>query len=207
MVSPKSDTKKLDLVSVTNETKPLSNTLLINDVNTPKTISNSLKIQDLLNQGSLGKTDGTASAITATTSNAAASSNASTANASGSTTTPSAGTGANTAAKTSGAGEAPIIRLLRPVDPVNDRFKSETVRKNWKNVLDVAMKKKNELMENDMNSSSMNRSSYAEPREIYATDKENWIFFSIIIAIVIVVSVLFCFIVYWFFPQFRAKPF
>jgi hypothetical protein len=38
---------------------------------------------------------------------------------------------------------------------------------------------------------------------LHATDKENWIFFSIIISVVIALSILFCFLVYKFFPKYE----
>ena len=172
---------------------------------TPTTISNSIKIQELLNKGNLNN-----STNVNNTSNNATTSNTNNAS---STNSKLVGAAAPLLPKTTGASaETPgISSTTTPTTALNDRFKSEIVRKNWKTVLDVALKKKNELIENEMNmnfNSALSNRSYIETsHEIYATDKENWIFFSIIISIVIILSVLFCFIVYWFFPQFRARHF
>ena len=111
--------------------------------------------------------------------------------------------------RNAGNGSANAANSLMKSVASRDRFSSEKVRKNWKTVLDVALIKRSELVDNEanFNSSLSNHRSFIleENREIYATNKENWIYFSIILAIVLALSVLFCFMVYWFFPQFRAK--
>ncbi len=81
----------------------------------------------------------------------------------------------------------------------NNRFKSELVRKNWKTVLDVAITKKN--FENFENDSSLNAANNYQ--QIFLSEKFNWIFFAIIISILIILSFLFCSLVYIFFPQYR----
>lgn len=96
------------------------------------------------------------------------------------------------------------------VNNQNNRFKTELARNNWKTILDVAMKRKNfdnfdnERLSFSNNFSSMNSQQY-NPGEIYASDKENWIYFFIIISIVVILSILFCYLVYSFFPQFKPK--
>lgn len=93
------------------------------------------------------------------------------------------------------------------------RLRAEAVKKNWKIVLDMAMKTKR----NDggdyfdrSESIALNMSAFGggtATREIYASEKENWIYFSIIIATVVFLSILFCYLVYSFFPSFRAHNF
>lgn len=93
------------------------------------------------------------------------------------------------------------------------RFRSETVRKNWKIVLDMAMKKRTfdtDFMDRS-ESVSFNvggfNNNQAANQEIYASDKENWIYFSIIITTVVILSILFCYLVYSFFPNLRGKTY
>lgn len=95
------------------------------------------------------------------------------------------------------------------------RFRSEAVRKNWKIVLDMAMKKRQfDFVDNDnINSFSVNTFNHSNSvvqsasHDIYASDKENWIYFSIILAVVIGLSILFCYLVYSFFPHLRNQNF
>jgi len=97
-------------------------------------------------------------------------------------------------------------------DEAERRIRAETVKKNWKIVLDMAIKKRNDTDFYDrsesvaLNMSSFN-SSQPQSHEIYASEKENWIYFSIIIATVVFLSILFCYLVYSFFPSFRAQNF
>lgn len=90
----------------------------------------------------------------------------------------------------------------------NNRFKTELVRNNWKTILDVAMKRKtfdnfeNERLSYSNNFSSMNSQQHNHD-DVYATDKENWVYFFIIISVVVILSIIFCFLVYWFFPQLK----
>jgi hypothetical protein len=182
----------------TSLTTPLLSTNSSNP-NTPNTISNSLKIQELLNKGNLDKNNSstnTASAVTAPPATT--------------TTLPQPSKLNSILSKNVNIINKNNEPAMSGVGGTGERFKSEAVRKNWKTVLDVAMKKKNELLENEMSTnlnSSLNARSFMmdENREIYATDKENWVYFSIILIIVIALSVLFSFIVYSFFPQFRAR--
>lgn len=104
----------------------------------------------------------------------------------------------------------PLITPANKTPNTNNapRFKSEVVRKNWKTVLDVALKEKSRL--NDFSDSvnlnnNLNGFNPVNHNAIYATNKENWIFFSIIISIVILLSIMFCLLVYKFFPQFRSN--
>lgn len=121
----------------------------------------------------------------------------------------------SSAAQTSGASSKPLTHpLLKKESSIDKsstddarRFRSETVRKNWKLVLDVAMNKRNEaLLDQGV---TLNMSSFSQPQnqEIYASEKENWIYFSIIISTVVILSILFCYLVYSFFPSFRAQNF
>jgi hypothetical protein len=78
----------------------------------------------------------------------------------------------------------------------NIRFQSELVRKNWKNVLDIAKKNR------DMGD-SISSSHYHHQNDMFSNEKFNWIFFSIIMSILIMFSIIICFCVYYFMPQFR----
>jgi hypothetical protein len=208
MSSPtKSEPLKLNLAAVTETNE--KNTAMTDSATTPLLATKptgSAKMQSLLSQAKAGKAASGDTTSTAATTTAIDSSSA------------TAATSAPTAPNDDAARLARL--LLRPAagataegaaEPGNDRLKSELVRKNWKTVLDVALKKA--AMENEMSGAGvgggggLNRLNSAHPREIYATDKENWVFFSIILTIVVILSVLFCFVVYWFFPQFRAKSF
>ena len=57
----------------------------------------------------------------------------------------------------------------------------------------------------DADDSLLESNNFFEPRNynLQASDKENWIFFSIIISVVIALSILFCFLVYKFFPKYE----
>lgn len=104
--------------------------------------------------------------------------------------------------------ETPTVTVSN--DDADLRARQETVKKNWKIVLDMAMKKRNDADFYDRSESvALNMSSAYSPQnqEIYASEKENWIYFSIIIATVIFLSILFCYLVYSFFPSFRAHNF
>lgn len=85
------------------------------------------------------------------------------------------------------------------------RLKSEIVRKNWKTLLDVAIAKRQFQNGHEFSSLSMHSDGPYQSREIYATNKENWIFFTIILSIVIILSIIFCCLVYLFLPQFRTQ--
>lgn len=82
------------------------------------------------------------------------------------------------------------------VNESNIRFQQELVRKNWKNVLDVARKNRDLI---DTGSSSQ----YHHQNDMFSSEKFNWIFFSIIMSILIIFSIVICFCVYYFMPQFR----
>lgn len=155
-------------------------------------------------QGSIKKTDSVTQPLLSPSSSTATSPPNITPTTSSTTATSNAPTAAAAATASATARAKPFGNTTM------DRQRAEQVRKNWKVVLDVALKKKNELVENEVNMNfggNNGRHSFDNTREIYATDKENWIFFSIIISIVIIFSVIFCFVVYWFFPQFRAKAY
>lgn len=78
----------------------------------------------------------------------------------------------------------------------NIRLQSELVRKNWKNVLDVAKKNK------DIFNDSTSYNNYHQ-NDMFMSEKFNWIFFSIIMSILVIFSIIICFCVYYFMPQFR----
>lgn len=82
------------------------------------------------------------------------------------------------------------------VNESNIRLQSELVRKNWKNVLDVA--KKNKDLFNDGATAN-----YHHQNDMFVNEKFNWIFFSIIMSILVLFSIVICFCVYYFMPQFR----
>lgn len=102
-----------------------------------------------------------------------------------------------------------IQKAVNPNDELARRFRSETVRKNWQTVLDLALKKRSDIDFLDRcESVGLSGISQNQPsQEIYASEKENWIYFSIIIATVIILSILFCYLVYSFFPTLRANNF
>lgn len=81
-----------------------------------------------------------------------------------------------------------------------NRFKSEEVRKNWKRVLDFALKKNNYDEQNSVEGSFMLN---AHQQVIFASTKESWFYFFFILSIVIILSVLCCCLIYLFFPRFR----
>lgn len=83
-------------------------------------------------------------------------------------------------------------------------FRSETVRKNWKTVLDVAMTNRN-FPEGPGRSLDTNGPNFHQNNDIFVSDKFNWIFFAIIMTLLIILSIIFCSLVYFFLPQFRVK--
>ena len=94
---------------------------------------------------------------------------------------------------------------------LTNQMRSELVRKNWKTVLDVAMNKRkfdnlNDNIESTtINLNNANNMSLNYTRQnMFADEKFNWIFFAIIISFLIILSILFCSLVYAFFPQFRV---
>ena len=205
MQSEKDEQTKNQILNLPDESTKLSSSQISN-ANTPNTLSHSLKIQALLSSGPMNLE---AKKLTTTLPATAAASLPTSSTLDIRETTPAKIVNIPITSNPS----VPLIKVSESSTNSNrfnqDRFKSEMVRKNWKNVLEVALKNKN-LIENEsaaLNSSTNANQSFSGNREIYATNKENWIFFSIIISIVIILSVLFCFIVYWFFPQFRTKSF
>lgn len=85
-------------------------------------------------------------------------------------------------------------RSPRDFENPNERLKSKLAKKNWQTVINVAVVK-----ESSGYGGQMNRFD-----NIYATNTENWTFVSIIIAVVTVLSILICFLVYIFFHKFRT---
>ncbi len=101
----------------------------------------------------------------------------------------------------------PSIKLTRPGDmepPLNaaNSFRKENVRKNWKTVLDVAMTNRN-FPSNNLENRNLDGSLNYQNNDIFVSEKFNWIFFAIIISLLVILSVLFCSIVYFFLPKFR----
>jgi hypothetical protein len=82
-------------------------------------------------------------------------------------------------------------------------FRSETVRKNWKTVLDVAMT--NRSFPEAGGRSVDGGPNFHHNNDIFVSDKFNWIFFAIIMTLLIILSIIFCSLVYFFLPQFRIK--
>jgi hypothetical protein len=81
-----------------------------------------------------------------------------------------------------------------------NNVRQEKVKQNW-DILISALRSKANIDSDDpfleTNGNFQSRHNY-----LHATDKENWIFFSIIISIVISLSILFCFLVFKFFPKY-----
>jgi hypothetical protein len=77
----------------------------------------------------------------------------------------------------------------------NIKFQSKLNRENWRTVIDVA-KKNRDLSDNKATVSRHHN-------EMFVNDKFNWIFFSIIMSILVIFSIIICFSVYYFIPQFR----
>lgn len=77
----------------------------------------------------------------------------------------------------------------------NIKFQSKLNRENWKTVIDVA-KKNRDLIDNKATVSRHHN-------DMFVNDKFNWIFFSIIMSILVIFSIIICFSVYYFIPQFR----
>jgi len=103
----------------------------------------------------------------------------------------------------------PLIKLTIPNSmepPLNaaNSFRTETVRKNWKTVLDVAMTNRN-FPNNNLDNLNRNRDGSVNyhSNDIFVSDKFNWIFFAIIISLLVILSVFFCSLVYFFLPKFR----
>lgn len=112
--------------------------------------------------------------------------------------------------KVNGVGTTQATNSNNINDDADRRMRAETVKKNWKIVLDMAMKKRTDGDYFDRSESvALNsfNSSLPPSHEIYASEKENWIYFSIIIATVVFLSILFCYLVYSFFPSFRSHNF
>ena len=80
----------------------------------------------------------------------------------------------------------------------NGNFRSEVVRKNWKTVLDVALDKRG--FPNDETNFNLNSPNNVPNNDIFVSEKFNWIFFAIIMSILIILSIIFCGLVYKFFP-------
>jgi hypothetical protein len=81
------------------------------------------------------------------------------------------------------------------IDDSNRKFHSKLNKKNWENI--IASAKNQDLTDNFINNS---------PRcsnEMFVGEKYGWIFFSIIISIFVIFSIIICFCVYYFIPQFR----
>lgn len=76
----------------------------------------------------------------------------------------------------------------------NRKFHSKLNRKNWENI--IASAKNQDLTDNINNSPRCSN-------EMFAGEKYGWIFFSIIISIFVIFSIIICFCVYYFIPQFR----
>jgi hypothetical protein len=87
-------------------------------------------------------------------------------------------------------------RSPRDFENPNERLKSKLAKKNWQTVINVAVVKESSGIGYG---GQMNRFD-----NIYATNTENWTFVSIIIAVVTVLSILICFLVYIFFHKFRT---
>ncbi len=77
----------------------------------------------------------------------------------------------------------------------NIKFQSKLNRENWRTVIDVA-KKNRDLSDNKATVSRHHN-------DMFVNDKFNWIFFSIIMSILVIFSIIICFSVYYFIPQFR----
>ena len=87
---------------------------------------------------------------------------------------------------------------VNPSIKTNGNFRSEVVRKNWKTVLDVALDKRG--FPNDETNFNLNSSNNVPNNDIFVSEKFNWIFFAIIMSILIILSIIFCGLVYKFFP-------
>ena len=105
--------------------------------------------------------------------------------------------------KSSNALTPPAIKV-DPVPSLNaaNSFRSEAVRKNWKTVLDVAMTNRN-FPNADLG--SIHSPQNYHNNDIFVSEKFNWIFFAIIMTLLIILSVVFCSLVYFFLPKFRVK--
>ena len=94
-------------------------------------------------------------------------------------------------------GTTALTRPPRTFTNPNDRLKSKLAKKNWQTVMNVAVVKEK------MNESSA--AGFNPPYDnIYATSKENWTYFSIILFVVTFLSIVICFLVYLFFHKFRT---
>jgi hypothetical protein len=82
----------------------------------------------------------------------------------------------------------------------NPNIRQEKVKQNWDIIISALRSKA--TMDSDDPFLEMNGNFQSRHNYLHATDKENWIFFSIIISIVISLSILFCFLVFKFFPKY-----
>ena len=81
-----------------------------------------------------------------------------------------------------------------------NNMREEKVKQNWDIIISALRSKAN--MDPDDPFLEMNGNFQSRHNYLHATDKENWIFFSIIISIVILLSILFCYLVFKFFPKY-----
>ena len=97
-----------------------------------------------------------------------------------------------------------------PLNAANS-FRTEVVRKNWKTVLDVAMTNRNFPTNNDMGNNFNSRAidgsfsnGYRNPQnDIFVNEKFNWLFFALIVSLLVILSIVFCSLVFFFLPKFR----
>jgi hypothetical protein len=111
------------------------------------------------------------------------------------------------------AGQSPMTTsLIKPKSPANlnnlstttstfnSNIRQEKVKQNWDIILNALRSKANMSEADDPFLESNN--FQARHNYLHASDKENWIFFTIIISIVIMLSILFCYLVFKFFPKY-----